>query len=484
MKTPDNVMPNNCDAEWLAGVARTLDSLSYPTGILNLAGHWTILNRAALAFFRVSDAASVAATPADPWAGLLQPVADVISESQDTVCFIDKRTDCIYRKQSSLLYDDRDKLYGRIESILDITDFYEADERVRAMIDAAPLCTNFWNQKFENIDCNQEAVKLFDLPDKRSYLDRFVELSPERQPNGELSSVEAKRHITSAFRNGFERFEWLHQKLNGEPVPAEITLVRVKSRKGDVVLGYTRDLRSARMLTSVDDLDWLAHLFRSLPFPVGVANVSNRWLFLNRAASEFFGGKDVEDLTGSVVGPDWGGRLRRLTPDLERHGQQSEDYQYYRDDTTDTVYIRYTTQLRDNFDRLVGRVECLQDVTSLYESEEQAHALVNVIPLPCTVWDHTRTHIFCNREAALFFGAPDGPSVIEHWPELSPKHQPDGSVSMEVAKRHIEKAFAEGTNCFDWVHRTMDGTLVPCQITLFRVKQRKGNAVLGYIKPE
>lgn len=122
----------------------------------------------------------------------------------------------------------------------------EAEERALIMLDATPLCANFWDECCNNIDCNSEAVDLFELSSKQEYLERFNELSPEFQPNGELSSDLAKTMIRRAFREGRCEFEWMHQKLNGELVPAEIILVRVRYRNADVVVGYTRDLREIK----------------------------------------------------------------------------------------------------------------------------------------------------------------------------------------------------------------------------------------------
>jgi PAS domain S-box-containing protein len=119
----------------------------------------------------------------------------------------------------------------------------KAEERTQLMLDAMPLCANFWNKKFHLIDCNQEAVELFGLTDKKEYLDRFPDLSPEYQPDGRVSSEKALEMVQKAFEEGFCSFEWLHRKLSGEIIPCEITLVRVKHRKKFIVCGYTRDLR-------------------------------------------------------------------------------------------------------------------------------------------------------------------------------------------------------------------------------------------------
>ena len=136
---------------------------------------------------------------------------------------------------------------------------HEAEERTQIMLDATPLCANFWDRHYNNIDCNQEAVKLFELKNKQEYLERFFELSPQYQPCGKPSTDIALENINLAFQTGYCRFEWMHQKLNGEPIPSEITLVRVRHRDEFIVVGYTRDLRElkamlAEMHKAEDDL--------------------------------------------------------------------------------------------------------------------------------------------------------------------------------------------------------------------------------------
>jgi len=147
------------------------------------------------------------------------------------------------------------------KSRIDIADrIHEADERTRLMLDATPLCCNMWDKDFNNIDCNEEAVKLFGLKNKQEYLDRFYELSPEYQPDGQLSSDKSLNCIKEAFKNGRSVFEWMHQKLDGTPVPAEITLVRVKHENEYIVTGYTRDLREyKRIMKEIDHKDALLH---------------------------------------------------------------------------------------------------------------------------------------------------------------------------------------------------------------------------------
>ncbi len=245
----------------------------------------------------------------------------------------------------------------------------EAEERMQIMLDATPLCCNFWDENFNNIDCNQEAANLFDLPNKQAYLDHFFELSPELQPNGKPTSEEALRHITAAFENGREVFQWMHQKLDGTPIPSEITLVRVKRGEKHIVVGYTRDLRQL------------------------------------------------------------------MASEAERR-----------------------------------------------EAEERTQIMLDATPLCCNFWDENFNNIDCNQEAADLFDLPNKQAYLDHFFELSPEIQPNGKPTSEEALRHITAAFENGREVFQWMHQKLDGTPIPAEITLVRVRRGDKYIVAGYTR--
>ncbi|MCC8165964.1 MAG: PAS domain-containing protein [Planctomycetes bacterium] len=190
-----------------AGVLYAYSHLTTPVALLDADGTLLFLNQAALDFFKVGSIREIVGPTTDDWHGRLQQVESpsVAGPGQEEEMYYrDKETGRVYYRESIRL-PKKDGGSVRLETLHDITALYEGDERVKRMIDAAPLCCNYWNSKLENIDCNLEAAKLFDLPDKKAYLDRFQELSPELQPNGRKSADEARRHITNAFRDGYDR---------------------------------------------------------------------------------------------------------------------------------------------------------------------------------------------------------------------------------------------------------------------------------------
>jgi len=119
----------------------------------------------------------------------------------------------------------------------------EADEVTQLMLDAMPLSCMLWDENCNLISCNNETVKLFQLSGKQEFIDKFYELSPEYQPNGRLSRELANEYVKRVFQIKYLRFEWVHQSFTLEPIPVEMTLVRIKHRERYIVAGYARDLR-------------------------------------------------------------------------------------------------------------------------------------------------------------------------------------------------------------------------------------------------
>ncbi|MDR0293652.1 MAG: response regulator [Oscillospiraceae bacterium] len=117
------------------------------------------------------------------------------------------------------------------------------------MLDFTPLACTLRDENYRIADCNEEAVKLFGVKNKQEFRERFSEMSPEYQPNGQLSSELAAQYLKKAYEDGRYVFEWTHRTVDGTLFPAEITLVRAGLElSGYTTLGYTRDLREQKRM--------------------------------------------------------------------------------------------------------------------------------------------------------------------------------------------------------------------------------------------
>jgi len=128
------------------------------------------------------------------------------------------------------------------------TDKKIAEEHLRVIFDTMPLGANIHSKNMDFFECNESVVKLFEMPNKQELIEKFKQLSPLYQPDGRLSSEKMQEVIDKAYDEGYLRFEWIHQKLNGEKLPCEITLVRTRHDKDFIITAYLRDLRESKQM--------------------------------------------------------------------------------------------------------------------------------------------------------------------------------------------------------------------------------------------
>jgi signal transduction histidine kinase/CheY-like chemotaxis protein len=129
----------------------------------------------------------------------------------------------------------------------------EVHKHAYLMLNATPMACLLWNRDYVVFDCNEKVIEFFQLHDKQEFKDRFFELSPRYQSDGQDSSEKAIKCIEEAFVNGKCVFEWTHQTLDATPLPSEVTLVRVNYGEGEAVAGYIRDLREyKRMMNEIE----------------------------------------------------------------------------------------------------------------------------------------------------------------------------------------------------------------------------------------
>jgi diguanylate cyclase (GGDEF)-like protein/PAS domain S-box-containing protein len=94
--------------------------------------------------------------------------------------------------------------------------------------------------------CNSAALQMFGYPAGATML-HPADISPKNQPDGTNSRMAAEKKIAAAFLNGTERFEWLHQRKNGEVFPAEVCLTALTLSGRPRLLATVRDISDRKL---------------------------------------------------------------------------------------------------------------------------------------------------------------------------------------------------------------------------------------------
>ena len=111
------------------------------------------------------------------------------------------------------------------------------------VLDGAAIC-----------ECNAALEKFMGQPRDKLIGVTPDRLSPERQPDGRPSSEAAVGYINAAMSKGCARFEWMHRRLDGSPLPMEVTLLRADLGGRPALISFWHDLRETMKLRQVEQI--------------------------------------------------------------------------------------------------------------------------------------------------------------------------------------------------------------------------------------
>jgi PAS domain S-box-containing protein len=124
-----------------------------------------------------------------------------------------------------------------------------------------------------------------------------------------------------------------------------------------------------------------------------------------------------------------------------------------------------------------GEMWLLRDVTTTVGAEERFRVLFEYSSDAHLLFDENGI-IDCNQAAITMLRCRDKSQVLSvHPAKLSPELQPDGRRSDEKCIEMDRIAREQGHHRFEWMHRKMDGTDFPVEVTLTPV-QLQGHSVL------
>jgi len=119
----------------------------------------------------------------------------------------------------------------------------ESEQRLATLVAYAPDAILVFDVDADRyIQVNKQAASLFGRDcDALLQIDP-TRLSPERQPDGRLSSEARLAYIEIALNGGTPVFEWVHENAAGDEIPCEIRLVRLPHASRRLVRGSVIDI--------------------------------------------------------------------------------------------------------------------------------------------------------------------------------------------------------------------------------------------------
>lgn len=119
----------------------------------------------------------------------------------------------------------------------------ESEQRFAALFNYAPAAITLLDiDQGRWVDVNENTENLYGYSREELLNMHPADVSPERQPDGCLSSMAAKDVLQQALAGGHPVFEWLHYHRSGREVFCEVRLSRHPSQDRNLILGSIIDI--------------------------------------------------------------------------------------------------------------------------------------------------------------------------------------------------------------------------------------------------
>lgn len=376
-------------------------------------------------------------------------------------------------------------------------------KNLQNLLDAFPFSCLLWDNNGKLLNCNQEALVFFNLQenfDSKSYLlSKFDSFFSDFQPDGTPSKSVFYHNIKEATKTKNFRFNWLFKLHSDRFILAQIYLVSKVIDNIEYIFCYIKDMFfNAKSISSKIHLSEhrLQTILDSMPFACDLLDLELNCLDVNMATVKMLHAKSKQDFIQNYS---------KTFPEYQPCGTLSSEkagayvqtaindgicqFEWMHKTLTGLPMLGEVTLVRVEIEGVVRLVAFIRDITEEQRSKQEVldaikrlETLLDNAPVACTFWDENLNIIDCNYHALELFNLNSKEEYKDNFFDLSPKLQPDGSNSKEKALELIRLTFKKHKITFEWMHQTLDGKLIPSQITLIILNYKEGvpSRVVGF----
>ncbi len=169
--------------------------------------------------------------------------------------YIKKDGSIIWTNLKIVLNIESDDDYDEICFIEDIThkkkskDALALSERNFRMLfeNSTDAILTFYDNKI--LDCNKSAAIMFANGKKETLIRKgIIDISPKKQPDGQLSEVKAANMMALCKENSYHKFEWTNELENGNRIITEIVLTPIILEGIEVLHALIRDISERKKM--------------------------------------------------------------------------------------------------------------------------------------------------------------------------------------------------------------------------------------------
>jgi PAS domain S-box-containing protein len=310
------------------------------------------------------------------------------------------------------------------------------------------------------LDCNEAAIKIMHASSKEQLLKCGpLDISPERQPDGELSAEKGKLVLSKSLKEGSSHFEWLHRKFDGEDFLVEVSLTKIRFHdEKPFIYVVWRDITERKR--AEEKIEHLSSFPRLNPNPVLETDLKGNITFYNQATMDIlheFGVREdpalfLPENIQDILSDFRQGKITQYCSEIEINSSRLDISIYYVERFEAThIYVNNITERKNTEE-------------ALKISEERYRNMFDSIPLPTMVYYlDTLSIIDVNKAAMKHYGY----SRVEFLKMTVKDLLPNEDVA-NLLKCSSKTDPSQARDL--WRHKKKDGTIIYVEVTARALK--------------
>ncbi len=337
-------------------------------------------------------------------------------------------------------------------------------------------------------DCNESFIEKLKFKSKEDALNSHPsDISPEYQPDGELSHKKAEEMINEAVKNNSNRFEWNHKTTTGEIIPMEVILTVINSGdKTETIHAVMRDITERKKSESElrETILNFRLIFENSPIGIYLAKPTGEIIDVNKALIHILGSPSIEETK----------KINVLNfPPLVKNGYAHKFKECVNNGMTIEFEMDYVSKwgkpislhsflvpLKDSKGKINTIYTLIEDITdrkitenALRESERRFSEFMRQLPAGIFIKDDKGNYLFSNKYNEEVHG-------IKHWKGKTVYDYFPKEVADEFSKD--DKKVLAGKELFiDGSVIDKNGNVIWFKNRQFRIEQSDGTKLIGGI---
>jgi len=401
-----------------------------------------------------------------------------------------------------------DLMLHRVKVSQELERLMTVKEKSSLILESTPWAVVLYDNELNPIDCNNQAIELFDYSGKEEFLRDVHARAARERINGESGDVYTKDHLQKALRDGYAQIsEFPLSRADGSEDMLELTFIRVRYGANFALLEYIQDItEEIKAKKRESEAIKIQHiLYDSVPIPASLWNNRLEIIDCNQAMLDFL---QIPDKKGAV------NRIFEMSPEYQVCGTPSRQKAetiiraMLKDDNVrrspwhhvvdgqvipvDIVGTRikvheedvcavYVLDMRhmENTLRLERELAREQErIKQNKKNSERIQAMIDATPLAVEIWDKNFNVIDCNKTTAEMYGYRGKDEFLENFKN----HRLRYEDRFEIFLKNIKEAFDKGSNKFELEDIDSYGNPIQIEVDAVYLLLNNEPVVISYTK--